>query len=92
MKGQSSMNSRMPALFIGHGNPINAEFVEKGDHRSLVQYEEQGAAALLSIPTPDHYWPLLYILGAIDNGDSITYPIDGIVHCSVSMRSIAFGL
>src|SRR5438093_1163653 len=34
-----------------------------GDHKPLVDYESLGREALLSIPTPDHYLPLLYVIG-----------------------------
>jgi len=33
-----------------------------GDHRLLVDYERPGPDAVLSIPTPDHYLPLLYVI------------------------------
>ena len=33
-----------------------------GEFRPLVNYETLGRDALLSIPTPDHYLPLLYVL------------------------------
>ena len=35
-----------------------------GDHAPLVHYEKLGHEAALSIPTPDHYLPLLYVIGA----------------------------
>ena len=40
------------------------ELLEAGDHDPLVDYENLGRDALLSIPTPDHYLPLLYVIGA----------------------------
>jgi len=33
---------------------------------ALVNYESLGRDALLSIPTPDHYLPLLYVLGTVN--------------------------
>src|ERR1700751_3958294 len=38
--------------------------LQSGYHRPLVQYETLGREAQLSIPTPDHYLPLLYVIGA----------------------------
>ena len=32
-----------------------------GDHKPLINYETLGPDAALSIPTPDHYLPLLYV-------------------------------
>ncbi len=40
--------------------------VEKREHAPLVNYEGMGTDAQLAIPTPEHYLPLLYILGLQD--------------------------
>jgi 4,5-DOPA dioxygenase extradiol len=39
------------------------ELLLKGDDTQLIAYERLGHDAMLSIPTPDHYLPLLYVLG-----------------------------
>jgi len=57
----------------------------------LVDYESLGSDALLSVPTPDHYLPLLYVLGASHEGERITFPVEGIDGGSVSMLTIQFG-
>lgn len=54
---------------------------------SLVRYDRLRASSL-AVPTPDHYWPLLYALGARDARGQVTFPIDGIAHGSVSMRAV----
>ena len=64
------------------------ELIEKGDHQSLIQYEKLGKAAQLSIPTPDHYYPLLFGLALQRTTDQVTFPIDGIAYGSTSMRSV----
>ena len=56
-----------------------------GDDAPLVDYEKLGRDAMLSAPTPDHYLPLLYILGARHEEDEVTFPIEGIDGGSVSM-------
>jgi 4,5-DOPA dioxygenase extradiol len=61
------------------------------DHSSLIQYEKLGHAAQLSIPTPDHYWPLLYILGLQEDDEEVSFPIEGIAHGSISMRCVLIG-
>jgi len=71
---------------------LSRDLLVQGDHRALISYEELGPAAALSVPTPDHYWPLLYILGLVEKDDSISFPVNGIAHSSVSMRTIAYGL
>jgi 4,5-DOPA dioxygenase extradiol len=62
--------------------------MDKGDFKSLVNYEKLGKAANLSIPTPDHYFPLMYALGLKSEKDNISYPIEGISYGSTSMRSV----
>lgn len=65
--------------------------IVNGDHAALVNHEALGHAAALSIPTPDHYWPLLYTLGLQGKGDDVSFPIEGIAHGSISMRTVKIG-
>jgi 4,5-DOPA dioxygenase extradiol len=58
---------------------------------SLVDYEALGPDAALSVPTPDHYLPLVYALGAADPAENISFPVEGIDCGSISMRSVVFG-
>ena len=64
------------------------ELIAKGDHERLINYETLGHAAALAIPTPDHYWPLLYTLGLKEKNEEVSFPIEGITHGSISMRSV----
>jgi 4,5-DOPA dioxygenase extradiol len=57
----------------------------------LVDYAELGRDALLSVPTPEHYLPLLYILGASHPGEPLTFPVEGIDGGSVSMLAVQYG-
>lgn len=66
-------------------------FLESGDHRPLVQYEGLGREAQLSIPTPDHYLPLLYVIGARSSADSLSFPVEGVDGGSISMLSVQLG-
>ena len=68
------------------------EFIEDHQHEKLIAYERMGDAANLAIPTPDHYWPLLYTLGLQEESDRVTFPIEGIVSGSISMRSVLIGM
>jgi 4,5-DOPA dioxygenase extradiol len=58
---------------------------------SVVDYTAFGNDALLSVPTPEHYLPLLYVLGATFPGELVTFPTDGIDGGSVSMLAVRFG-
>ncbi len=65
--------------------------MESGDFEPLVDYESLGRDAMLSAPTPDHYLPLLYVLGAANPGERVAFPVEGIDGGSVSMLSVQIG-
>lgn len=62
-----------------------------GNHQPLIEYEMLGKDAALSAPTPDHYLPLLYILGAQLPGDKVTFPVEGVDGGSISMLTVQVG-
>jgi 4,5-DOPA dioxygenase extradiol len=62
-----------------------------GDHRPLVEYESLGRDAMLSTPTPDHYLPLLYVIGTAQREDRISFPVEGVDGGSISMLSVQIG-
>ena len=61
------------------------------DFRSLIEYERLGRDAALSIPTPDHYLPLLYVLAARQSNDGIRFPVEGVDGGSISMLTVQIG-
>jgi 4,5-DOPA dioxygenase extradiol len=63
------------------------ELLDKGDFKSLVEYEKLGKAALLSIPTNDHYLPMIYPLGLKTEKENVSYLYEGLEAGSISMRS-----
>lgn len=62
----------------------------KGEHHPLVNFMEHEGAAL-SNPSPEHYLPLLYVLGSWNGEEPITLPTDGIEMASLSMLSVRVG-
>lgn len=62
-----------------------------GDHAPLIAYDSLGRDALLSIPTPDHYLPLMYVLGLRQKDDPVSFPVEGIDGGSVSMLALQLG-
>lgn len=67
------------------------EILLAGEYRSLIDYEKLGREALLSIPTPDHYLPLLYVTATSQQGDHITFPVEGVDGGSISMLAVQVG-
>ena len=63
----------------------------EGNHAPLIGYDELGDDAMLAAPTPDHYLPLLYALGAQQEGEAVTFPVEGVDGGSVSMLSVRIG-
>lgn len=80
-----------PYDWAGEFDRLSEKLISAGEDAALIDYRSMGKAAALSIPTPDHYWPLLYVLGARSAGDEVSYPVGGIAHGSVSMRTVLFG-
>jgi 4,5-DOPA dioxygenase extradiol len=62
-----------------------------GDHQALVDYESLGRDAMMSIPTPDHYLPLLYVIGARQQQDRVSFPVEGVDGGSISMLAVRVG-
>lgn len=54
----------------------------------VVDYLSQGEDAALAVPSPDHYWPLLYVLGARRPADRVRFEVDAVEHGSLSMLSV----
>jgi 4,5-DOPA dioxygenase extradiol len=67
------------------------ELVLRRNHRPLMEYATLGPDALLSVPTPDHYLPLLYVLGLQTEGEPVSFPVSGVDGGSISMLSIQIG-
>ena len=67
------------------------ELIVAGNHAPLADYESLGRDAMLSAPTPEHYLPLLYVLGARHDSDKVSFPVEGIDGGSVSMLTVQIG-
>lgn len=59
-----------------------------GNSKALIEYEKLGKSALLAIPTPDHYFPLIYTLGLKTQKDAISLFNDKLMAGSLSMTSV----
>lgn len=72
-------------------NTIFKNKIAEGNHKDLIDYQNLNKAATLAIPTPDHYYPLLYTLGLQDNKDDISFFNDKLVGGSLNMTSVKIG-
>ena len=62
-----------------------------GEFKHLVNYDLLGPDAALSIPTPDHYLPLIYVLAAGKQRERIAFPVEGVDGGSISMLAVQLG-
>jgi len=69
-------------------NETFKKLIRSKDHAPLMNYETMGPAAKLAIPTPDHYYPLIYTLGLQDNKDEVVFFNDKLVAGSLTMTSV----
>lgn len=60
------------------------------NHQALLDFKKQGTAFDLAIPTPEHYLPLLYILGLKEEKDSTSLFNDKALAGSLTMTSVKF--
>jgi len=80
------------------GTPGWARDFDEGIAAALVGRDEAFLAGAISSdagrlahPTPDHYLPLLYAVGAATADDQVRFPITGFDMGSLSMRSVLLG-
>lgn len=69
------------------------EKIVQGEHGPLISWQklqgEQGQDARLSIPTPEHYWPMHYVLAQQQPGEKVSLITDGVEMGSISMLSFS---
>lgn len=72
-------------------NETFKRLILSGDHRALMEWEQLGQAARLAIPTPDHYYPLMYVLGLQRKQEEPLFFNDTAVAGSLTMTSVKIG-
>ncbi|GAA5233774.1 4,5-DOPA dioxygenase extradiol [Verticiella sediminum] len=65
--------------------------IRTGEHEGLWEYPRLGQDAALAVPTPDHYLPLLYVMGAARGDDAVRLLTPHIEYGSLSMTSVLVG-
>lgn len=72
-------------------NEVLKKHIVQQNHKTLIDYESMGKAALLAIPTPDHYIPMIYNLALQSDKDEISFFNDRLVAGSLNMTSFRIG-
>ena len=72
-------------------NNVFKEKIGNRDFQALINYEKLNEAAKLAIPTPDHYYPLLYTIALQDDKEDLSFFNDKAVGGSLTMTSVKFG-
>jgi 4,5-DOPA dioxygenase extradiol len=67
------------------------ELIQEGNYKPLINYSSLGKEAMLAIPTPEHYLPLMYTLGLKSNKDNVSFFNDKAVGGSLTMTSVKIG-
>ncbi|OGO35353.1 MAG: 4,5-DOPA dioxygenase extradiol [Chloroflexi bacterium RBG_16_57_11] len=62
-----------------------------GDHSAIIQYSQFGRLATLSIPTSEHFLPLLYALAAQEESEPVSFFAEKVTLGSISMRGVRIG-
>jgi 4,5-DOPA dioxygenase extradiol len=72
-------------------NELFKKHILAGNHQPLINYSSLGKAVGLSIPTPEHYLPLIYTLALKEENENIILLSDVLVGGSISMTSVKIG-
>jgi 4,5-DOPA dioxygenase extradiol len=68
------------------------ELLLAGEDGPLVDYEMFGQDAILSVPTPEHYLPLLHVIATRREGEKVRFPVEGFDGGSISMLAAQVGV
>jgi len=61
------------------------------EHRPLIDFQSLGKEAMLAIPTPEHYLPLMYTLGLKNDNEPVSLFNDKALGGSLTMTSVKVG-
>jgi len=67
---------------------LTNKWLMDGNYGAIMDYERQGRALQLAVPTPDHYLPLVYTLGLLERSERIELFNDKLLGGSLSMTSV----
>jgi len=85
------LNENFGFDWANEANDKMKQLILDGNHQALISYSKLGKAFELSIPTPEHYLPLLYALALQDKNEEIKFFNDEPVGGSLTMTSLKIG-
>jgi 4,5-DOPA dioxygenase extradiol len=65
--------------------------IDAGDAPALMAYDKLTPGALTAVPFPDHYFPLLYAMGATGERETAKHVYEGFQAGTLSMRCVQWG-
>ena len=83
-------HNRTPADWAVRADALVLDKIAAGDHEPLTRWHDLGADVARAVPTPEHYLPLLYVLGAKRDGDAVRV-FNDTVQSAISMTSVLIG-
>ena len=87
---QFDANAAPPGWAVQFNAAVRAA-VLAGEHPRLIDYTHLDSGAMLSVPTPEHYLPLLYVLALAQPAEAVHIPFEGLELGSISMLSVLVG-
>jgi 4,5-DOPA dioxygenase extradiol len=82
---------RVPA-WASEFDAWNKDALARRDVDGLLDYRARAPGVAMSLPTHEHYVPLLAALGASsDTSERVSFPIEGYTYGSFTKRSVQFG-
>jgi 4,5-DOPA dioxygenase extradiol len=65
--------------------------LQNGNHKDLLDCQNMGHAMSLSVPTLDHYLPMIFTIAMQEKDDQLNFTYEGFQNRSVSMRCFRIG-
>ena len=72
-------------------NHLFKKNITEGNHHALINYHKLSSSAKLAVPTPDHYFPLMYTLALQEKNEEPVFFNDKVIGGSLNMTSVKFG-
>jgi 4,5-DOPA dioxygenase extradiol len=86
----SNINAEPYEWAVEFDEKVKANLLER-NHLDLIELRNMGKSASLSVPTPDHYLPMIYVLALQEEDEPLTFVHEGMQYASVSMRCFQIG-